>query len=248
MLNPLLDGDRKRIVASGLEPVMALGGIEAHGDVVFERDAAYRVPGTMGETFFGQPRPHPITEAMLKIERPRLVFLLAQSLGRVGSATVQAADLIATSKEAFGMKDFLAWSSDSGAPEKRADDREGPLVVAMASELPKKKPDDPRGARVVVVGTASITQGQVWQEPALRPSAYFVESAISWLTSRPQVVDIPTKPAVMAGLRLTEESMKQVGNYVTLYIPLAAALVGSAVFLRRRSTERRRDAAQRTRD
>jgi hypothetical protein len=31
---------------------------------------------------------------------------------------------------------------------------------------------------------------------------------------------------------------------VTLYIPLAGALVGLAVFLRRRSTEKRRDAAR----
>ena len=43
--------------------------------------------------------------------------------------------------------------------------------------------------------------------------------------SRPQIVDIPPKQAVMAGLRLTDESMRQVSTYVTFYIPLAAALV-----------------------
>lgn len=248
LLNPMLDSDKKRVVPSGLETVMARGGIEARGDVVFEQDKDQRVPGSVGETFLGQPKAHPVTEALLKMERPRLIFILAQSLGRVATGSAQPSELITTSNTAFAMADFLTWSSDEGAPSKRPGDREGELAVAMAAELPKKSESDPHGPRMIVVGTAAIAQGQVWQEPSLRPSAYFVESAISWLTSRPQIVDIPPKPAVMAGIKLTEESMSQVTNYVTLYIPLAATLVGAAVFLRRRSTERRRDAHLRTRD
>ena len=248
LLNPMLDGDRKRVVPSGLETVMALGGIEARGDVVFEQDKLFRVPGSMGETFLGQPKGHPVTEALIKLEKPRLILVLAQSLGRVASAGVQPAELIATSKDAFAMADFLSWSSDAGPPEKRPGDRGGELAVAMASELPKKDEQAPHGPRMIVVGSASMVQGQVWQEPSLRPSAYFVESAVSWLTSRPQIVDVPAKPAVMAGLRLTEDSLSQVTNYVSLYIPLAGAFIGLAVFLRRRSTERRSDAHLRTRD
>jgi hypothetical protein len=246
-LNPMLDSDRKRVIPSGLEPVLSLGGIEARGDVIFEQDKLQRIPGGMGETFLGQPKPHPITESLLKVERPRLLFVLAQSLGRVPSSGVQPSELITTGKDAFSMADFLSWSSDAGPPEKRPGDREGELAVAMAAELPKKDPEASRGARMVVVGSVSITQGQVWQEPSLRPSAYFVESAISWLTSRPQIVDIPAKPSVAAGLKLTEESLSQVTNYVSFYIPLAGVFVGLAVFLRRRSTERRRDAPLRTR-
>jgi len=247
-LNPMLDSDKKRVIPSGLEATMALGGIEARGDVVFEQDKQFRVPGSMGETFLGQARPHPVTEALIKGERPRLIFVLAQSLGHIPSATVQPSELIVTSKDAFSMADFLSWSSDEGAPEKRPGDRSGELSLALAAELPKKSGGDGHGPRMIVVGTAAITQGQVWQEPSLRPSAYFVESAVSWLTSRPQIVDIPPKPSVQAGIRLTEESMSQVTNYVTIYIPLASALVGLAVYLRRRSTERRRDAHLRTRD
>lgn len=248
LMNPMLDADKKRVLPSGLETVMALGGIEARGDVIFEQDKLARIPGGVGETFLAQAKLHPITESLLKIERPRLLFILAQSLGRVASSGVQPSELLATSKDAFSMADFLSWSSDAGPPEKRPGDREGELAVAMAAELPKVDEKEPHGPRLIVVGSSSITQGQVWQEPSLRPSAYFVESAISWLTSRPQIVDIPAKPAVAAGLRLTEDSLSQVTNYVAVYIPLAAALVGLAVFLRRRSTERRGDAHLRTRD
>jgi hypothetical protein len=248
LLNPMLDGDRKRVIPSGLEPVLARGGIEAHGDVVFEQDKLARLPGSFGETFLAQPRVHPVTEALVKLERPRLLLILAQTLGRVPSSSVQPTDLLVTSKDAFSMADFLSWASDQGPPEKRPGDRSGELPVAMAAELPKLGDKDPRGPRLLVLGSAAIVQGQVWQDPSLRPSAYFVESAVSWLTSRPQLVDVPAKPAVMAGLRLTEESLSQVTNYVTLYIPLAGALVGLAVYLRRRSTERRGDAHLRTRD
>lgn len=239
-LNPMLDGDKKRVVASGLEPVLAAAGVEAHGDLVLEQDKAFRIPQGMGENFLAQPQPHPITEALVGNKAPnaRILMVLAQSFGKLASSAVPSAELLTTSASAYGSVDFLNLKDDETL-EKKASDRPGPLAVAMASELPKT--GDERGPRLVVVGSASVTQGQVWQEPSLRGGAYFVENAISWLTSKPQMVDVPTKPSVMAGLRLTEESFSQVRNYVTLYIPLAGALVGAAVFFRRRSTEHRRD-------
>jgi hypothetical protein len=245
-LNPLLDGEKKRVVPSGLEPVMAAGGVEARGDLALEQDKAFRLPQGVGESFLAQPKPHAITEALVGDKAPtaRILMVLSQSFVKLPSSPVQPAALLTTSDSAYGSTDFLSWKDDA-LPEKHAGDHDGPLVVAMASELPKAAGSaEPRGARMVVVGSSSVTQAQAWQEPGIRGGAYFVENAISWLTSRPQLVDIPAKPSVMAGLRLTEESLKQISTYVTLYIPLAGALVGLAVFLRRRSTEKRRDAAR----
>lgn len=244
LLTPLLDGDRKRTVPSGLEPVLALGGVEVRGDTVFERDKAFMVPGTMGEIFLAQPKAHGITEGLLKVQEPRVVVLLSQSLSKLGSSAVQPSELLVSSKDAFGMVDPLA--RGDGPPEKAPGDRDGPLTVAMASELPKKD-GEPHGPRMVVAGTTSLVQGQVWQEMALRHSAIFVESAISWLTSRPQIIDVPAKASRGQAGHLTEDSLDQVRNYVTLYIPLAVSLVGAAVYLRRRSTERRGEAPRRVR-
>jgi hypothetical protein len=53
------------------------------------------------------------------------------------------------------------------------------------------------------------------------------------------MLDIPRKPSVMTGLRVSEESVAEIFRYVVVYMPLAAALLGAAVFLRRRGTERR---------
>jgi hypothetical protein len=42
---------------------------------------------------------------------------------------------------------------------------------------------------------------------------------------------------VAAGIRINEDSRAEVRRYVLLFMPLAAALLGIAVALRRRSTE-----------
>ncbi len=241
LLNPVLDPDARRAVPSGLEPVAAAAGVELRADLVFEQDKAFRLPNARGEAFFAQPRPHPLTEGLLgeRAGGARTLAVLAQSLVPLAGAPARPAPLLVTSAEAFARADFLKEApAGQDVSEKRPEDRAGPFTLAVAAELPKPEGSAaPRGPRAVVVGTASLAQGQSWQEPALRGGALFVESAVSWLTSRPQIVDIPNKPSVQAGLRLSDESLGQVTNYVTLYIPAAAALVGLAVYLRRRSTE-----------
>jgi hypothetical protein len=248
-LLPMLDRDQKRVIPNGLESVLAKGGVEARQDVIIETAPGVRLPSGAGETFFATPKPHPVTQALVDQKDQagsRLLFTLAQSLGRASASTVSPADLVSTSADAFSMADFLASRGD-GPPEKRPGDRTGPLTVATASELPKLK-DGSRGARMIVVGSPALTQGSMWEDPRLRGGATFVESAISWLTSRPQIVDIPAKPSATVGLRLTEESLNRVRNYVVMYIPAAMALLGYSVYLRRRSTEKRKDAMERTKE
>lgn len=241
-VNPIPDGDKKRVLPSGLEPVMAVFGVEPRGDLVIERDASRRLPKGSGEVFFGEPRPHPVSRGL--VDDPnggtRTLFVLAQSFGRVVDAPGKPTDVAVSSKDSFGMADFFAWRDDGAVPERKTGDREGPLTVAMASELPATygAPKDGRPARGVFLGSVSLTQGQAFSEPILRGGAVLVESSISWLAARPEMVDIPPKPAMPAGLRLTDEAVSQVRNYVTIYIPLAVGLVGLAVYLRRRSTER----------
>jgi hypothetical protein len=108
----------------------------------------------------------------------------------------------------------------------------------MASERPKTSPQAAHGPRAVVIGTGSIIVEQNWREPApLRGSALLVENAISWLASKPEILDVPDKPELAAGMRVNEESRSEVRRYVLLFMPLAAALLGVAVGLLRRSTE-----------
>ena len=70
-----------------------------------------------------------------------------------------------------------------------------------------------------------------------RGGALFTESAISWLAAQPQVLDVPEKPAVGAGIKIDTESRDSIRRYVVLFMPATVALLGVAIAVFRRSTE-----------
>ena len=237
---PVPDDSDQRYLDLGLGPVIALAGLELRHDFVFETDPRLRAARGFGETFMPTPRAHPITESLLRSEDAEIgaVMTVASSLAPTGAGAAAVVPLLVTSEDAFGMVDFFAWAKDPRAPEETAADHKGPLTVAFASELPKR-PGAERGPRVVVVGSASVVIGDNWQRDDLRGTAIFVESAIAWLAAIPVPLDIPNKPSFTAGLRLTEDTMGSIFRYVVAFIPLASVLTGAAIYLRRRSTERR---------
>jgi hypothetical protein len=244
LAGPVPDGPNKRMLPLSLDAVTQAGGIRLDEDFVFEGDPARKLPGGFGEQFLAEPRTHDVT---LGLSGPRsqdlkILMSAARSLSPAGNG-IAPAELLVTSADAFGMTDFFAWADRGGAPERKSGDRKGPLALAMASELAPSSASSPskgqgHGPRMVVVGAVSLALGQSWQERVLRGGALFTESALSWLAARPPIVDIPDKPAV-AGARINEASLGDVLRYVTLYMPGAVALLGLAVFLRRRSTEGR---------
>ncbi|MEJ7730277.1 MAG: GldG family protein [Polyangiaceae bacterium] len=242
-VGPLPDADEAGYLDLGLDDLLAVAGVKLNRDFVIERDPKRRIQRGFGEVFLPILKPHPITEGLRKLESSGLdvVASLAASLTTTGSAAAPA-PLLVTSDQAFGMADFLGWARNpSSAPQPGPDDAKGPLTIAFATELPRK-PDAPaeatHGARIVVASAATLTVGSNWQTPELRGTALFVESAVSWAAARPVILDIPNKPSFVAGLRLTDDDMNRIFWKVIIALPLAAVLLGVAVFLRRRSTER----------
>jgi hypothetical protein len=57
-------------------------------------------------------------------------------------------------------------------------------------------------------------------------NANLAEAVVGWLTARRELVNIPSRPASRAALLVSERDLGQIGLYVILLIPLAAALVG----------------------
>jgi hypothetical protein len=220
-------------------------GIALDEDLVVEEDPEASFPGTGGIQFVAQVRQHAITSALVrgdeKRDAPRVVFHFARSMrpaAEPGSAT--PADLLATSGKAFGLTNIVGASDWKDAPQKKAGDFGGPLVVAMASERPKISADAPHGPRAVVLGTASaLTSGSFREPGAMRGAALLVESAISWLASKPQVLDVPDRSAVPAGIRITEDDRAAVRRYVLFLMPGTIAVLGIVVGLWRRRTEGR---------
>ena len=108
----------------------------------------------------------------------------------------------------------------------------------MASERPRAVARAPHGPRVVVVGSRFALAEENWRQPRpLHGAAFLVDSALSWLVARPEVVDVPDRPAMAAGMRVSEQGRAEVRRYVLVLMPLAALLLGAAVWSWRRSSE-----------
>jgi hypothetical protein len=229
--------------ATGLDSVLGPFGIGFDDDLVLDPDPTVAITETNGEGFFATAKAHAITEALVanspSDHPPRIAVLDARSLHHVGGdGAAMAIDLLETSDQSYGVRSFKGASEWREPPPPAGDDPRGPLVLAMASERAKASKDAAHGPRLAVVGCGFFLADVNWRQPRpVRGAAFFVESAISWLASRAKVLDVPDRPSVAAGIRITEASRSEVARYVLLYMPLAAALLGLAVGLRRRSTE-----------
>ncbi len=243
MLNPMFDRDGKKPQPTGLEPVAKLFGVGLSDDLVFERDDKARLPRGVGEVFFPELRTHAVTDGMVQAASSaglRVLLIGTRSL----HATLDGprpAELLATSADSFGMRSFASWDRTS-EPARRDDDRKGPLAVGMASELPASNAASGRGARLVVIGSANVAFNQNWLTPTLRGNSILVENAVSWLASRPPILDVPDRQTPAASLRITESSLGEIMRYVLVYMPGAAFLLGVSVFLMRRSDRKERKA------
>ncbi len=245
LLNPILD-DGNRIRETGLERLAEAAGIELGDDFVIERDPELRLPQGLGETYFVTPKEHDVTAGLFHDGEARLrpEVTAAQSVRAAKSGT--AKPLIATSADAFSVKDIRPFVDEGRPVEKHAGDAGGPLAIAMASEraLPAGSKEK-HGPRMVVVGTANVVFSQSWRDATLLGNRVLVESALSWLAAKPAIVSVPEKPSHPAGLSLTEDSLGEVLRYVLLYMPGSALLLGALILFRRRQTERRSRAEHR---
>jgi hypothetical protein len=243
-VSPLNAQTDSGMAPAGLDDALAPFGIALDDDLVFELDPKLVLPETRGIRFFATAKEHPVTAGLVHDdavphEVPRVMINFARSLHHVSPPGASAAvDLLATSDKAYGVVNIAGAADWTDIPEKKPRDLPGPLVLAMASERPKLSPTSPHGPRAVVVGSGSLVIRRNWAEPLpLRGAALFTESAISWLASKPAVLDVQAKASVAAGIRITEDSREEVKRYVLVFMPLAAILLGLAVGLRRRGTE-----------
>jgi hypothetical protein len=232
------EGDRA-YVDLGLADLLAPFGLKLDADFVYELDPRFRSPRGRGETFAPTPRPHPATQPLMRLADKGVVPIVtvASSISTTGGGATVPVPLLVTSEESFGMVDFFAWAKTNAPPLPGPADRKGPLTIAGAAELPAPA-GAAHGGRLVAIGTAGVVQAANWQSEDLRGTAIFVESAIAWLAARPPILDIPQKPSFTAGLRVSDAWLAATFRYTVLYMPLAAMLMGIAVYLRRRGERR----------
>jgi hypothetical protein len=228
-------------LAQALEPF----GIVLDEDLVFEMDQRLVFPDSRGIRFVGLPKSSELTQALVAEPGrsrpvPRTIVHFTRSMRRGGPADMpMPQDLLTTTADAYGVVNVRGAADWTGTPEKKGIDIAGPLVLAMASERPKLRASDPHGPRLVVIGSGSAFLESHWRvDSEGRGMAMLVENAIAWISAKPQVLDVPERQTLAAGVRISADARREIQYFVLGYIPLAALLLALVVYLLRRSGER----------
>lgn len=237
---PYIDLGIKGLRAHGLADAAAVGGVTLDDAVAIEEDPALREPGSLGLVFRAKVLPHATTDDLRHFAEARnaeavVPLMYARPLLRTTASGMSPSNLLTSSNKSFALHDVAGFLSSKQEPQKGQGDRDGPVDLAFALERPGK-------TRVVIVGSSTPFVNAVYADPT--PAMTFSRTLgllwMSWLASRPPILDLPPKPSVQIAMHLSEEDLTSIGRYVLVYMPMATALVGVAVFLRRRSTEGKR--------
>lgn len=222
-LDPIVDAEGL-ITKSGLGALLETLGVDETPHFILERSPEHRLPTGMGEIFFAQTKTHPITRGLSSDETrtdARVVATFAQPLGRTPKSSTLA--LLETSPNAVAI-DNLKSLEDEGESGR-------PLTLAYAGSLATS---DGKVQRWAVMGTSNVLSNASFRDPALFGNQVLAENSFSWLLERPQLVSVPERAPLSAGLNLTEESLGELLRYVLIYMPLSAACTGALVLYRRR--------------
>jgi len=241
--SPVTGDTESGLKPTGLGGVLAPFGIALDEDLVLELDPELAYPGSDNARFVAIPKKHAVTGGLVREDYqhdvPRVIVQFVRSMHSASSSgSATASPLLTTSPKSIGYTSLEGAADWKEPPPKRPGDLAGPLVIAMASEREKLSKDAPHGPRVVVLGTASpLTSPSFRAELPQRGAAIIVESSISWLTSKPQILDVPERAAVVAGVHLTDDSRSELRRYVLFFMPGAFILAGIAIALARRAGE-----------
>ena len=239
-LPPYIDLEKKALRSHGLGEAAAVAGATLDDAVAIEEDPALREPGSLGLVFRARVQPHITTEDLRKFAESRnaeaaIPLMYVRPLVRAATNGINPTALLSSSNHSFALHDVAGFLASKQEPQRSAGDRDGPLDLALAAERPNK-------TRVVLVGSSTPFVNAAYADPT--PTMTFSRTLgllwVSWLSSRPPILDLPPKGSVQIAMHLSEEDIGSIGRYVLVYMPMATALIGVAVYLRRRATEGKR--------
>jgi hypothetical protein len=101
---------------------------------------------------------------------------------------------------------------------------------------PADRTSDAAG-RMVVIGYSHLATNEALSIgfQARFANGYLVVSSLGWLTARRELVEIPARPASAAALVVSQQDIRHVQIYTVILVPLAALLIGIAVWRARKA-------------
>jgi ABC-type uncharacterized transport system involved in gliding motility auxiliary subunit len=215
---------------SGLEKLLQEWGVLLRNDVVYDPD--FSLQGQ--DIYVAAYGKHPITEKLSNIAavlyRPRSVEPDYSQLKTTAVDRPRVTPLILSSKKSWSetQLDQMPAKYDVGT-----DDRLGPIPLAVAVE----KGDTAglldvqiRPSRLVVFGDSDFISNSA----ITGANQSLFMSALSWLLDREQLMAVAPKEVDDTHLKLTSERIRTLFWSAVGIIPALAALLGVALWLRRR--------------
>jgi ABC-type uncharacterized transport system involved in gliding motility auxiliary subunit len=217
-------------------------GVEPGEDVVVDR-----VQGMFGQAmtpFAGSYGDHPITSGLREVT----LFHVARSVTPRDDARDRFSEIVMTSEHSWGERDLGALFG-RGVAELGADDRNGPVPVAVAGTPRVAGADAPspevgaegeaasppgsaeRKPRLVVVGDSDFASNQLIE--AYRNRDLFV-NAVNWLLGDVEAIAIRPARSRASRLELSTQQFSQI-RYLSLFVlPEAIAVCGVVAWWSRR--------------
>lgn len=225
-----------RIAPTGLENLARLAGMSLPAALTVEADAQHLMSDTVPVHFRADGwNDHEITR---DLRGGSIIAGMVRPIRRQEGADTLAEAIISTTASAWG-ETAIAELLRTFTPQKGSEDVQGPIVIAMASQVREaaRRAEGTAAGRVVFAGTSEILGDEYFAISARASvaNANLAESIVGWLTARRELVNIPSRPASRAALLVSERDLGQIGLYVMLLVPLAAALVGYAVHRSRKA-------------
>ena len=216
---------------TGLEDWLKKWGVQVDDDLVVAKGGM--LLGTellVVEALGTDYAPHPITTKLKGVNTSfpyaRSVRQLAQFEG--GADRPRVAELVKTPAAFWGETDLDTENSQFDPLR----DIRGPLPLAVAVEIgkPQGVEVDIGDTRMVVVGTSSFADNSSLSGGDLD----FFMNAMNWLLKRTQLVAVGPKVPEEFRLDMSVDQVRAVYALSMIGLPLAVALLGTVVWLRRR--------------
>ena len=217
---------------TGLETFLQHWGVQVDDDLVMRKAGSLLGTELLDVNAVGVDyAPHPVTA---KLRDTNTEFPYARSIRRTTTPEGSPADrprvteLVKTAPSYWGETD----PSSENSTFDPATDIAGPLSLAAAVESgqPRGVDVDIGVTRMIVIGTSSFTDNSSLTGGNLD----FFMNALNWLLQREQLIAVSPKMPEEFRLDMSPNQQRAVYALVIAGMPLAVAIIGIAVWLRRR--------------
>jgi ABC-2 type transport system permease protein len=229
-LDPVIEHDE--VSATGFEAPLRELGVRLDRSLVLELDKDRLLSPNVAEFAVTEFGDHPTTRPLQ--HAARVFMVLARSVTPTGDDP-HVEILLRTSDQGYAETAVADVKQDS-EPKRGPGDLEGPISIAVATQLGKSETDSDKktGGRLIVVGDSDFLQGPLLETPELA-NFHLASAWTGWLTERPALIEIPPKKVRTGNIVFTQEDLWALFFRVAVLIPGAAFVLGIAVWLNRRA-------------